>query len=98
MIVADVSIIPIGMGESVSRFVKRAIEELQKSGLRIEVCAMSTVVEAKDVEELFNAVKRAREAVFEMGVKRVYTIIRIDERRDKELSIEGKISSVIQKI
>ncbi|MCS7123295.1 MAG: thiamine-binding protein, partial [Candidatus Aenigmarchaeota archaeon] len=34
------------------------------------------------------------EAVFEMGAKRVYTIIRIDERKDKELSIEGKKSAV----
>ncbi len=95
MIVADVSIIPIGVGESVSKFVKKAIEELKKSGFKIEVNAMSTVVEAKDVEELFLAVKRAREAVFEMGVKRIYTIIRIDERRDKELTIEGKISQVV---
>lgn len=94
MIVADLSIIPIGAGESVSKFVKRAVEELKKSGLRVEVGAMSTVIEAKDIESLFMAIQRAREAVFEMGVKRVYTIIRIDERRDKELSIEGKVAAI----
>jgi uncharacterized protein (TIGR00106 family) len=90
MIVADVSIIPIGAGESVSKFVKRAVEELKKSGLRVEVTAMSTIVEAESAEELFSAVQNAREAVFEMGAKRVYTIIRMDERRDKELTIESK--------
>lgn len=95
MIVADVSIIPIGVGESVSKFVKRAVEELKKCGLRVEVTAMSTVVEAENPEKLFFAIQRAREAVFDEGAKRVYTIIRIDERRDKELSIEGKRSAVL---
>ncbi len=94
MIVADVSIIPIGVGESLSKYVKRVVEELRSSGLRVEVGAMSTVVEAKTLEEIFEAVKRAREVVFEMGAKRVYAIIRIDERRDKELSIESKISKI----
>ncbi|MCS7118522.1 MAG: MTH1187 family thiamine-binding protein [Archaeoglobaceae archaeon] len=94
MIVADVSIIPIGVGESVSKFVRRAVEELLKSGLRTEIGAMSTVVEAKDFKELLEAIQKAREAVFEMGAMRVYTIIRIDERRDKELSIESKISAL----
>ncbi|MEM1579030.1 MAG: MTH1187 family thiamine-binding protein [Archaeoglobaceae archaeon] len=94
MIVADVSIIPMGVGESISAFVKRAIEEMRKSGVRVEIGAMSTVLEANDVESIFRAVQRAREVVFEMGAKRVYTILRIDERRDKELSIETKISAL----
>jgi len=94
MIVADVSIIPIGAGESVSKFVRIAVEELKKSGLKVEVTAMSTIVEAESAEKLFSAVQRAREAVFEMGAKRVYTIIRMDERRDKELTIESKKQAV----
>lgn len=94
MIVADISIIPIGVGESVSKFVRRAVEELKKTGLKVEVTAMSTVVEAENAEKLFYAVQKAREAVFELGAKRVYTIIRLDERRDKELSIEGKKSAI----
>ncbi|MCS7129987.1 MAG: MTH1187 family thiamine-binding protein [Archaeoglobaceae archaeon] len=96
MLVADVSIIPIGVGESVSKFVKKAVEELKNAGLKVEVTAMSTVVEAENAEKLFYAVQKAREAVFEMGAKRVYTIIRIDERKDKELSIEGKKSAVLK--
>ncbi|MEM4946519.1 MAG: MTH1187 family thiamine-binding protein [Archaeoglobaceae archaeon] len=94
MIVADVSIIPIGAGESVSKFVKKTVEELKKSGLRVEVSAMSTVVEANNIDVLFAAIQRAREAVFSMGAKRVYTIIRIDERRDKESGIDIKKSAI----
>ncbi|MCX8172944.1 MAG: MTH1187 family thiamine-binding protein [Archaeoglobaceae archaeon] len=96
MIVADVSIIPIGVGESVSKFVKKAVEEIKRSGLKVEVTAMSTIVEAGKVEDIFSAIQRAREAVFEMGAKRVYTIIRLDERRDKELTIAGKLSKISQ--
>ena len=96
MIVADVSIIPIGAGESVSRFVREAVEELKRSGLKVEVTAMSTVVEAGSIEKLFSAVQRAREAVFRMGARRVYTILRIDERRDREPTIEGKKAAILE--
>ncbi|MEM0022827.1 MAG: MTH1187 family thiamine-binding protein, partial [Archaeoglobaceae archaeon] len=72
----------------------RTATELRNSGLRVEVGAMATVLEARTLDEIFEAVKKAREAVFGMGARRVYTIIRIDERRDKELSIESKASQI----
>ena len=93
-IVADVSIVPIGEGTSLSKYVKKAIEELKKSGVRVELGAMSTTLEADDVAKIFDAVQMAREALFDMGVKRVYTILRIDERRDKPISIETKLGAV----
>ena len=93
-VVADVSITPIGEGTSVGRYVKRAVEALKKSGLKIEVCANSTTLEAKSTRQVFDAVERAKEELFKMGVKRLYIIVRIDERRDKELTIEGKKARV----
>lgn len=93
-IVADVSIVPIGEGTSLSKYVKKAIEELKKSGVRVELGAMSTTLEADDVAKIFDAVQMAREALFDMGVKRVYTILRIDERKDKPISIETKLGAV----
>jgi len=95
-VVADLSIMPVGEGTSLSKYVKRAVEELRKAGLKIDVGAMSTSVEAETTEEIFRAFERAKEALFEMGAKRVYMVIKIDERRDKPISIESKKSAVLK--
>jgi uncharacterized protein (TIGR00106 family) len=94
-VVADIAIMPVGESTSLSKYVKRAIEELRKAGLKVEVSAMSTSVEANSTEQIFKAFEKAKEALFDMGAKRVYAIIRIDERRDKKISIESKKSAVL---
>ena len=45
MIIAQVSITPIGVGVSVHEYVKIAIDEIRKSGLNYETNAMATVIE-----------------------------------------------------
>jgi len=94
-VVADITIMPVGEGTSLSKYVKRAIEELRKAGLKVEVSAMSTSVEANSTEQIFKAFEKAKEALFDMGAKRVYAMIRIDERRDKKINIESKKSAVL---
>ncbi|MGQ9781082.1 MAG: MTH1187 family thiamine-binding protein [Nitrososphaeria archaeon] len=94
-VVADIAIMPVGEGISLSKYVKRAVEELRKAGLKIEVGAMSTSVEAQSTEQVFGAFEKAKEALFEMGAARVYATIRIDERRDKRITINSKKSAVL---
>jgi len=94
-VVADIAIMPVGESISLSKYVKQAIEELRKAGLKIDVGAMSTSVEAHSTEEVFDAFEKAKEALFEMGVVRVYATIRIDERRDKKITIRSKKSAVL---
>ncbi|MCD6411836.1 MAG: MTH1187 family thiamine-binding protein [Thermoplasmata archaeon] len=95
MIIASISISPIGVGTELHEFVKRAIEEIKKKGIKYEVNAMSTVVEVSSLEELFDVVKRAHSAVLDAGARRVITEVKIDDRRDKEATMESKISKVI---
>jgi uncharacterized protein YqgV (UPF0045/DUF77 family) len=45
-------------------------------------------------ERVFQAILEMQEAVFEEGAKRVSTVIKIDERRDKEVSPEEKLESL----
>lgn len=85
MIVAEVGIIPIGTETpSVSKYVAAAVRELEASGLKCSLSALGTTVEAESAEEFYTALGRAQEAVFEAGVGRVYTIVKMDERRDVE--------------
>lgn len=94
MIIAQVSITPIGVGTSVSEYVKAALEKIREGGVRYEVNAMSTVIEVESLEKLFEVIKRAHQAVIERGAKRVITEIKIDDRKDKDATIESKVRAV----
>ena len=85
MIVAEVSVLPLGTeSPSVGRYVTAAIRELEASGLRCSPGPMGTTVEAESAEEVYSAVTRAQAAIFDLGIERVYTILKMDERRDVE--------------
>jgi uncharacterized protein (TIGR00106 family) len=95
MIIAEISVIPIGTGTpSVSKYVAKAVDELRKLGLKPEVTAMGTIIEAEDISLILEAFKKVHESVFAQGAVRVVTTLTIDERRDKEGSIKQKVRSV----
>ncbi|MGQ9603297.1 MAG: MTH1187 family thiamine-binding protein [bacterium] len=98
MAVAEVSVVPVGTGKaSISEFVVRAVELVKASGLKYELSSMGTNIEG-EVSEILEVARRVHEACFEMGAVRVLTTLKIDDRRDKPLSIEGKKKSVESKI
>jgi len=94
MIIAQLTIIPIGEGNSVSKYVKTVIKSLEESGVKFQSNAMSTVIEAEDLKTLFEVVGKAHDAVLKMGAKRVITELNIDDRRDKEATIESKLEAI----
>jgi len=94
MIIAELSITPLGEGTNVSGYVKAALKALERSGLKMRIGAMSTALEAPDLETLFRAVVEAEEAVIGRGAERVVMDLKIDDRRDREASIESKIGAV----
>lgn len=93
-VVVEFSIVPLGKGLSISRFLAPGLKELEDRGVRHEVTPMCTIFEAKSVEEAFDVVKAAHEAVFRADVKRVLTTVKIDERRDIERGMEEKVKSL----
>jgi uncharacterized protein YqgV (UPF0045/DUF77 family) len=46
----------------------------------------------------FEVIRKMQEAVFAMGAQRVGTVIKIDDRRDKDAHMEDKIKSVEEKL
>jgi len=94
MIIAELAIFPTSEGVSVSKYVRKALEEIEKSGLKHETGAMSTTIEAKSLDEIFEVIKRAHEAIVGMGAKRIHIDLRIDHRLDKEATIESKKRAV----
>ncbi|HIE03579.1 MAG TPA: MTH1187 family thiamine-binding protein [Candidatus Latescibacteria bacterium] len=93
MAVAEISVVPLGTGSpSVSRYVAKALEVVRTSGLKYELTPMATVVEGS-VEEILKLVGDMHRAVLEDAV-RVVTSLRMDDRRDRSLTMEGKVRVV----
>jgi uncharacterized protein (TIGR00106 family) len=90
------SIIPMNKGESLSSEVAKAINLVDRSGLKYQVTAMGTLVEG-DWDEVMNLIKLCHDSV-RKGSKRVYTRISIDDREGATDSITGKVASVERKI
>ena len=96
MITADLCIIPMGIEESsVGKYVAKAAQIIEKSGLNYQITAMGTQIETEELEKLYEVCGEVQESIFEMGVPRVYTVLKIDDRRDKEnRTLEEKVKSV----
>jgi uncharacterized protein (TIGR00106 family) len=94
MIIAELAIFPTSEGVSVSKYVKKALEAIKSTGLHYETGAMSTVIEAESMDEIFDAVKRAYDAIVSMGARRIHIDLRIDHRLDKDATIESKKRAV----
>lgn len=98
MIIAQVSISPIGVGINLGPYIKRIVKILEDEPVNCYTNAMATVIEAETTNQLFNAIKKAHEAMIaEAGVQRVITELKIDHRIDKDARAQSKIDAVTTK-
>jgi len=95
--IADICIIPLGIGVSVSKEVTVCERILAEAGLNTRLHAYGTNVEG-DWDAVFNAVRRCHEVLHEMGVPRISTNIRVGTRTDKPQTMDDKIRSVEEKL
>jgi len=90
-----------GEGTSVSAWVAEALRILERRapelGLKYELGPMFTTIEGP-TSALFQVMEEMHEALFEAGAPRVSTLIKIDDRRDKQASMAGKVESVLAKL
>jgi len=94
MAMLEVTVIPLGTGQpGVSRLVAAALRELEARGVRYQLTPMGTVLEG-DLDELLRLARHMHEAPFRLGVKRVITLLRIDDRRDRPQTVEEKLEAV----
>jgi uncharacterized protein (TIGR00106 family) len=94
-VIAEFSVVPLGTGNtSLSKYVRKAYEEVIRSGIRSSLTPMGTVIEAESIDRIFEVIKLAHEAVFNAGAARVSTSIKIDDRRDKKRRMEDKVETL----
>ncbi len=100
MAIMEISVVPIGTGTaSVSRFVARAIDVLEnEKDIEYQLTPMGTIIESASTEHLLTIAGKMHNIVFGGEVKRVVTTIKLDERKDKELTMDGKVKSIKEKL
>ena len=94
MAIVAVSISPIGEGTSVSDYVAAATRVVRaQSRVKARLDPMFTTLEG-ELDDIFALIRVMQEAVFEAGAVRVSSVIKIDDRRDRPVSMEAKLASV----
>jgi uncharacterized protein (TIGR00106 family) len=61
--------------------------------VRYELHAMGTNLEGT-TEDILELVAELHRVPFDLGLPRVYTVLKLDERRDREQSLADKVQSV----
>lgn len=98
MAIVAVSIAPSDMGISVSKYVAAAERALREDGrVRYRLDPMFTTLEG-DLHTCLEVIEKMHDAVFAAGSKRVGTVVKIDDRRDKDAHMEDKVRSVEDKL
>lgn len=96
-VLADISVVPMGVGISLSEYVAACERILREAGLNPRLHAFGTNVEG-DWDAVMNALRQCHETMHEMGAPRVHTTIRMGTRVDKEQTLAEKVSSVNEKL
>jgi uncharacterized protein (TIGR00106 family) len=95
MATADLTVIGLGRAEvSASRYIAEIQRRLAaQDRVRYRLHAMGTSLEGTTVD-ILAVVAELHAVPFELGLPRVYTVLKLDERRDREQSLEDKMASV----
>jgi uncharacterized protein (TIGR00106 family) len=96
-VMIDLSVVPIGVGVSVSAYVAACERVLQEAGVSHTLHAFGTDIEG-EWDDVFAAVKRCHEVVHQMGAPRVHSSLRVGTRTDKAQSLDDKVRSVEEKL
>lgn len=107
-VVAEISVIPLGKkystdtmidSTSIGKEVTIAFESIQKiPQVKVTLNAMGTEIEANNIKDILKSIDVAHQALKDIGIKRIISNIRIDERLDKTETLEDRINSVKEKL
>jgi len=96
-VIADLTVIPIGVGVSLSKYVAACEKVLTDAGLSTKLHAYGTNIEG-EWDDVFAAIKRCHEVLHEMGAPRVSTVIKAGTRTDRPQTMDDKVRSVEDKL
>jgi uncharacterized protein (TIGR00106 family) len=90
---------PTTTATSMSKEIAVAFDAIsQIKDIKATLTSMGTQIESNNIQNVLKAVEAAHQAVKEIGVKRIISTIRIDERLDKAYTLEDRVESVKEKL
>lgn len=96
MVLLEFSMSPLGKGESVSTYVSRSLEIIDRSGVEYRLNPMGTVLEG-EWDEVFHVVRQCYERMKE-DCNRVSCTIKVDYRKGHKGRLSGKVASVEKRL
>ena len=96
-VLLEFAMFPTDKGESVSNYVSRIIEYIDKSGYTYQLTPMGTIVETATIDEALEVVKQSF-LKLEPDCNRIYSSLKFDIRKNSENCLEHKIKSIEDKI
>ena len=96
-VLLEFAMFPTDKGESVSEYVSRIIKMIDNGGYSYKLTPMGTVAETKTIVEALKIVEKAYQEL-EYDCDRVYSTVKLDIRQGKNNRLEGKVTSIEQKI
>ena len=98
MVTASLTVTPVGTPTpSLSLYVAECARVLDEAALKHTLTPMGSVLEGP-LDEILEVVRKVHEIPFTQGVMRVSTRLTIDDRRDKELTAQGKLDAVAERL
>ncbi|GJE18702.1 MTH1187 family thiamine-binding protein [Methylobacterium marchantiae] len=92
-VVADLCIVPMGVGPSVSSYVKEIKTIIEASHLNAEMHANGTNIEG-ELGDICRLIELCEDRLSQLGVERVFFTMAFSSRRDKEQSMADKLTAV----
>ncbi len=96
-VIADLCVVPVGVGVSVSKYVAACQKVLREAGLETRLHSYGTNVEG-DWDAVFAAIKRCHKVVHELGAPRITSTLRFGTRTDRPQTMDEKVQSVEAKL
>ena len=96
MLLVEVSMSPLGKGESVSHYVARSLDIIDRSGLDYQLTPMGTIIEG-EWNEVFAVVKRCFDRM-RRDCNRISLSIKVDYRKNAKGRLIGKVQSVQRRV
>jgi uncharacterized protein (TIGR00106 family) len=92
-VIAEFTIVPIGVGVSLSSYVAEAEKVLKASGLHFVTHANGTNVEG-EWDAVMAAIRGCHQRLHEMGAPRLHTDLRLGTRTDRDQRMDDKLASL----
>ena len=96
MVLLEMSITPLGKGESVSQYVAECVDLVDQSGLDYELHSMGTIVEG-ELDQVLDLMRRCIEQMARHS-DRVTCAAKLDYRRGAAGRLTSKVTSVEEKL